>query len=663
MFKTRLPHTMSIANKINKKALLPAFILIGLTACASDDDDEISTWSSTDAIYSAAEISDSTSMISENGDILIVWQEQETEVRDDTDRDTEHTFAGTDGALDTHALIHTHKLLYSRTTVMAKHYDASTGVWTDNEELNQGYWEKIKAGTLDNADAGDNSKIIFNEVIGGVHVGDVAISTSSDGDALIAWTQLGQKINPDSDPNPGATGDASAENLLYIVFFSAFGNKTWSPSTTLSTSKTFSVNQAVNTATVSGTVTVDVVPKNKLAVRLNDSNEAQVLWTGNLPATNIDVSNVSVAPTSHSETIDDITTAVDTVKTAMQTVITDNLTAVTNLYQFSYDGSTWSDFSMISDGTGSVLDVSLMPKTQTSGVAVWTQQNIQAQGSTQTQSTLMSNWYTGSTWHTTPAIVNNLTGEVSGFSVSANASGAIWSSWAQSNSVYPSGTDLASSSYDVDAVKTIWANQFSGDLEADITNGAWGTAENIQPDDTSTTDIDESQLSSIQPSIAVDSAGSVLVAWQEEGDATPAPSLRKDAIIRANVMKSGVWGTKSFIVSDTSVFKDAQPIEKTVPNDHMKPVVISPSTNAFTIGWQYQTVSRDGSGLQLFSRDYDVTAYDATNQQVSVGGVNTVSGATSLEIRQMELFANNNNVQMLWSNTDGTTTKLQKSNK
>jgi len=187
-----------------------------LWGCASDDAEEENIWSSTDNIYSAASISSSKASIGTNGDIVIVWQEQETEVRDDTVKDTAHTFVGTPAAPDSHATEHVHKLLYTRTTVNVKTYDSSAGSWRATIALNTGFWEKSKSGLVDLDDATDESKIVYEENSNITFVGDFAASTNYYGDAVVAWVQLGESTV--------TTGDANTSHNLFAYVYNAASN-------------------------------------------------------------------------------------------------------------------------------------------------------------------------------------------------------------------------------------------------------------------------------------------------------------------------------------------------------------------------------------------------------------------------------------------------------
>ena len=61
-----------------------------LWSCASDDDEEANVWASTDNVYSSASITSSKATVSSDGDVAIIWQEQETEVRDNDAKGTGH---------------------------------------------------------------------------------------------------------------------------------------------------------------------------------------------------------------------------------------------------------------------------------------------------------------------------------------------------------------------------------------------------------------------------------------------------------------------------------------------------------------------------------------------------------------------------------------------
>ena len=582
----------------NKSKLLPVFaVSLLLWGCASKKDEAPNIWTSTETIYSAKLIGDSEVALNSNGNVVLVWQEQQTEIRDDTATDAAHTFEGTVAAGDSHAKSHTHKFLYTKTSVKARIYDADSESWKTESTLKAGYWEKTKSGQLDVEDAADESKTVFDQNLNNVFPGDAAVAINGKGDVFVAWVQLAESAT--------LAGDASTDHIMSVSRYSASGDS-WSAPEVIAT----------------GTVVV----QNKLALSLNDSNVAQLVWLGR-----------------------------------------DENGSVINAYQNTYDGTSWSAASMISDGNGSVKDIQLVMRNQSSGVALWTQHNAknsaadantcdQAQFN-KTPKNLYANWFNASGWHTTPAMVNNGLGEVMNFSVASNQTGVTWASWSQTdNSAYPCVTDGSNSqTYKVSDVTTIWAGEFSGDIDADLSTGSWSAATNIQPDIASTAAV-ESALPSDDASIAVDSAGNVLVAWTEKGDATVNPELRKDSIIRANLYtkSSATWLTESFIVSDTAYFTARQPIEKTVPNDHVAPQVVSTGQNQFVLTWQYWTDSRDSSGYQLYSVDYN-----ASNKKLSA--ISQVSEIATPVITQAQLYSKTGDVQLFWSQETDSEIKLNKS--
>ncbi|MDH3326791.1 MAG: hypothetical protein OEM38_08770 [Gammaproteobacteria bacterium] len=541
--------------------MLSAILSALLFGCTSKTDDEENIWASTGDIYSAGSITDSKAAISSNGDIVVVWQEQQTQVVDD-DKTSLGIAASTDdhtsGAYDPP---HFHKLLQSKTIIYAKKYTASSNSWGVDSKLKEGYLEQTKAGILAVSDAADTSKTVFDQNLNNIFVGDVAVSINDIGDVFVAWVQLGELIDPTKTPQN--TGNANGENNLFVSRYNS-ASATWSAPDVI----------------VTGAVAV----QNKVGLILNDNNIAELVWLGR-----------------------------------------DDLSGVVNVYQNTYDGSAWLSPTMISDGLSTVRDIKLVQRNQTSGIALWSQHNKTALSSAETQLSLYSNWYSSSIWQTS-SLVSNGEGEVLDFSVAVNASGNIWTSWTQTN-----GSNLNKRG-------TIWASEFTS-------TDSWSAAENIY-----------FSLDSNDTSVAVDSAGNVVVAWVETGDGAVAPRFRKNAIIRANAysVTTGNWLASSFIVSDTAAFATAQPIEKTIPNDHVAPKVVSTALNQFTISWQYWSVSQDASGYKLFSIDYDAAANVSSTLQ-------TVSKSLSPVVNQMEMFAVDGGVQILWSQETGSGVSLKKS--
>ena len=632
--------------KLTSVLVLSALML----GCASDDDESDNNWASTSDVYSASSITQSKTSIGSNGDIILLWQEQETEIRDDLTKDTEHTFAGTSAAIDSHTNIHKHKLLYTKTSVKVKRYDASADSWGAETQLREGFWEKSKSGILAVEDDGDDSKIVYEENINNTFVGASAVAVNASGNAIAVWIQLGESAT--------TAGDAGASRSLFVSNYNA-GTNTWtSPipvSSAITETQTTTVGAGSTTASLSATG--NVIVQNKLALNLNDSGEAELVWLGRASKTDISIGQLQLNPTNNSETPADIKTAADALDVLMTAEINDRV----NVYQNTYDGSSWSTLEKISDGKGSVRDLKLVKRNQTSGAAAWLQHNERDAAAetcdqvsfNKTPLNLYANWYNSSGWHTTPVIVNNALGEVKDFSIASNGADEVMLGWSQSdNSAYPCA--VSSGSYTIDKVTTIWASALSGDIDTDLTAGSWSTATNIQPDDASTT-ADESVISSEDVSLSVDSSGNAVASWVQSGDAAADPRFRTDAIIRANAYSatSSSWLANSFIVSDVATFT-GQPIEKTIPNDHIAPQVVSTGANQFIINWLHWNVSSTRSGYQLFSTDYD----SSTN---TLSAVQSVSTAYSPVVNQRETFVTGEDVQMFWSQATDSGVSLKKS--
>jgi len=628
-----------------------------LWSCASDD--KVDTgWASTDDIYSAASITSSKATISANGDVVIVWQEQETQVRDDLEKDLAHTFPGTVAALDSHANIHKHKLLFSRTSIKTKRYDASAESWSSDKLLQLGYWEKSKSGIVDVDDEADESKIIYEENIDNTFIGSSAVAMNRQGDAAVAWIQL------DESDIAEKAGDANTDHILFASLYTA-ASDSWSAPHAVSTAITINNSSTQDIGLTSASVTANasasgnVTVKNNLSMSLNDNKVAQLVWLGRAAKSDFDISSIThnavVNNSAEVYTEDDLALAksagYDVIETAFNAEVTNKINDKVNAYQSTFDGSTSSSVTMISDGSSSVSDIKLIQRNQTSGVAVWMQNNALAQGATQTQKGLYSNWYNSVGWNATAVLINNGIGEVQDFSVVSNSGEQIWSSWSQTNLAYPSLSDTLSTAYDVDQISTIWVNDFVGDIDTDITSGDWASnaAVNIQSSA-------ETTLASHDTAIAMDSSGNMVVVWEEKRIADVNPTDRKDAIVRANVYLSATasWLTESFIVSNTDYFAANQPIEKTIPNDHIAPSVVSTGINKFTISWQYRNVSREQSGYQLVSIDYDAST--KTSSAVSI-----VSETFSPVVNQMDMLAIDEDVQIIWSQASNSGVRLKQS--
>ncbi|MDH5257398.1 MAG: hypothetical protein OEX07_05305, partial [Gammaproteobacteria bacterium] len=185
-----------------------------LWGCSSKDDEDASVWASTDAIYSAASITDSRATISSNGDIVLVWQEQETEERADTDKDA--IFPS-----------ETHKVLYSKTSVNVKYYDSASGSWSSDKQLRVGHWEKLKSGIVDGAET------VFQENINNTFIGNSVVAINSNGDAVVAWVQLGESAD--------VVDDAGSDHLLFVSSYTA-ADSSWRVPLALSTNLTLNLS-------------------------------------------------------------------------------------------------------------------------------------------------------------------------------------------------------------------------------------------------------------------------------------------------------------------------------------------------------------------------------------------------------------------------------------
>jgi len=318
--------------KENKFVHIFATLLVALSmiSCAENEDDSVNnTWASTKTIYSASGKLSNKSVVNENGNIILVWVEEETEVRADTEKDTSHTFAGTPAAGDSHADIHNHMNLYSRPIFRAMNYDHSANSWSSANDIATGYWQKSKSGYLNKEDAGDNSKIIYDEKFD-VFSGNFSVSVNASGSAVFAWIQQSESSN--------STGDSGAGFELKYATFSSTNNTWGTPETITLANNTTLINEVAST--------IDTDGKFRLVWTARENAGDGTGAKKNLYSISYDGSAMSIA-TLLSDGANNVTNIKLTRRDASTGVVTwlqpydDGTRIRMNLYSLWYSGDSW----------------------------------------------------------------------------------------------------------------------------------------------------------------------------------------------------------------------------------------------------------------------------------------------------------------------------------
>lgn len=540
-------------NKI--KSILHSVLVLAsvflLVSCASDDDDSIdTTWSSTSLIHSTSNLAESSRMkINSNSDIVIAWREIESEVRDNTELDTAHTFAGTVAASDSHATKHTHKDLFIRSAWYAKRYTAANDTWSSATQIATGYWQKSRSGTLAIADEGDNSKIDYDQHYATFN-GDIALGFNSNGDALLTWIQLTESET--------VADDAGNAQQLMASFYDSSTN-TWSDPQQISPAETQTTP----------------LLKNEVAVSLNADGSGHVVWTER-----------------------------------------DNSSNITNAYTANFADGAFTAASLLSDGQNNVSDISIKRINGSTGIASWIQQENEISGSSVTAvyENLMTVWYSDATWHTTPTQLNAASTSVNHYTLEAKGSDEVWMAWEQTDSI----------GMDADAIV---ASQFSGDISADLANGAWSTAVQLNSSTTSNT--------LTNAVLAVDDVGNAMVSWVES-----------DTTIRANAYNASndAWLDFDILVTTNSVINQVSTIGGNSPDAIEDLGITAQSTQNFLFSWQNWQGTPESSGLELYSVGYNPATGSFTR-------VKQVSSRTSPSINGKMLYSKNGNARLLWSSS------------
>ena len=232
---------MKNPNQHMRVSVFVASTILLLTSCAPNNDATNTNWSSS-VVHTTSGLSKTSVQINNNGNILLVWQETESKVSPDTDKNATLKNTNPDATFQ-------YMDLFTRSTIHSMHYVASSDSWSSDTTITTGFWQKAKVGTLDNQYSNDNSKIVYDEV-NPTFDGDLSIAINKNGDALAAWVQLAESTQ--------TTGDAGTQHQIFYSQYTS-SSATWSTATEI-------------------TPPANRVIKNEVKVGLSTDNTAKVVY-------------------------------------------------------------------------------------------------------------------------------------------------------------------------------------------------------------------------------------------------------------------------------------------------------------------------------------------------------------------------------------------------
>jgi len=567
--------------------IIATVFVFSLQACSDSKSGLVNPWQTPVTLKSDSEINASTAISNDNGDLIIVWQEHETEERVNqalTDaHDPDIPYATTDlissgrevpsgsgvvydSSDDSHRSIakqedygdhesHTHLNILQRTNIKARVYDSAAATWQTETALQTGFWATIQSGERYTDEAGATQVRITGNVGQGLK-SHSAVTSNSGGDGIAVWIQ--------HEESTTTTGDAASTYMINVSHYTATSNS-WS------TIETVSINQNL--------VLSD------LSVTMDDTGKAQLLWLARSSTNNI-----------------------------------------SNVYASAYDGSTWAAEQLLSDGNSGAKAVQVAMFSAGSGVAIWAQENTNGTSVFQgtdtdpciatpalcksTQTNLFGQWFDATGWQSPAVVISNALGQVNKFQLVSNNNNKVWAVWDQKpdyltqsqdplgNTIYPK--ELAANSQ-------IWASQFDTSANAHT----WSASVQLQADDVSTTTVDESAQHAAVAQASLDSVGNMMVVWAQKAvfSSSDAENTKWN-----NSVRQTVW-YNIFKIDNTSVDGNGN----TVTNDewlggklldgderfsHETPKVISISENNFTAVWKRWSSLSQPFGHQLLSANY-----------------------------------------------------------
>ncbi len=548
-----------------------------LQACSKNDDDN--PWSSPSKVLSGSNITSSKVSSNDKGDIVLVWEETEEQVRIDqeltdahdasipysedaaisADRDMDpdpEVFEAYDSTNLTHRTdakvadygnheAHIHVDIYSKLSVKARVYSSSRGSWLESITLQSGFWKKTQKGSR--FDSNDEQVTVTDNVssLPNAHISSTA---SSSGNAVVAWVQVRESLDPD------AAGDAGDEYDIYTAQYSA-SNTTWTTAEKLSLSSD-SEKPALK----------------DFALSLDANGNIQLLWI----ARNSDSSNS------------------------------------THVYQASYDKTVgaWSSSALLSDSSTSADSVKVVMLDNASVVAVWSGVNESAKATyveqdgegdlcavtaticDGTQTNLYANWFNADGWQASPTLISEK-GEVGEFEMVTNNVNSVWLVWEQ-NDAYVTRSNIDGVESFVNSIATnakINVRQIDIAVDAET----W-----LPPISVHNSAEDGSYENNKQPSIAIDSSGTVMVAWSQD---TPYDFTADDSSKWNNSQRETIW--ENVFKTD---WQGAQQLASDERFSFLKPKIAAVEKDKFSVVWRGWSASHAESGHQLFSLDYNVSS-------------------------------------------------------
>jgi len=594
-----------------------------LQACSENDGDN-NPWSSPSEVLSGSNITSSKVSSNNKGDIVLIWEETEEQVRIDQALTDAHdasipyaedaaispnrdmdphpdVFEAYDSSNLTHRTdakmadygdhdTHIHVDIYSRLNVKARVYSASRGSWLESVTLQTGFWQKTQKGNKPLEDS-NNEQITVTDNVSSLPNAHISSSSSTSGNAVVAWIQVRESSDPE------AVGDAGEEYDIYTAQYST-SNTTWTAAEKLSLSS----------------VTEKPALKD-LALSLDANGNVQLLWI----ARNSDFSNS------------------------------------THVYQAEYDkaAGAWSDSALLSDSSTSAGSVKVVMLDNVSGVAVWSRVNESAKSTyveqdgegdlciatpticDGTQTNLYANWFDADGWQATPTLISDGLGEVGEFEIATNDANSVWVVWEQNDALVSRSIIDGVESF----INSVAANAKINVSQFDIAADTWSATTSVHQ-----SAADGSYENNKQPSIAIDSSGTVMITWSQD---TPFDFGDDDSSKWNNSQRETIWA--NIFKTD---WQGAQQLASDERFSFLQPKISAAEKDKFSVVWRGWSASHAQSGHQLFSLDYNA----ATNSSSQIYTVNRQAEI----IDDVFLFNAASRLKLIWSSDQNSLKTTQK---
>lgn len=562
--------------------------MIFLQAC-SDSDSVNNPWQTPVALKSTASISASKATSNDTGDLLIVWEEQETQQRVNQALTDAHNPSNPN--YDGHE-VHTHIDIYQRTNVYARVYDADAGLWQSEASLQTGLWKKFQTGEKYTDTAGVEQFRLVENVTPAFSI-NAATATNTSGNAIVAWIQ--------SDASATTVEDAASTYSINVAFYTSATNS-WS---------------AVEKITVNQTLVLT-----DLNVSFDDSGKAQLLWLArdiDTDITNVDTRITNVYTSAYDGTNWGAATLLSDGKTATQSVQVKMYSADAGVAVWTQQNTNAKSVYQGTDTDPCIADATICNSTQLN---------------------LYTQWFDSNGWQAagTEKLISNALGEVTNFSLKNNGTN-VWLIWEQKadhlvkeivkktgfpdRTVYPRQLSDAS---------LVWVSQF------DTAAHTWSTPVQLQADDATTTKDESAQLA-IHSDIAVDGAGNVMAVWIQQVNYDRDETTDQAFIGKwNNNVRQSVW-INTFM---NNAWVGAKLLDNDDRFSNASPKVLATSTGQFTIAWVQWESDNQPYGHSLYSLDYD-----ALNNTV---GVKFKIDSNADLVKDFYLAKDQNNqIQIIWT--------------